>query len=190
MSSIKLLQFNKPFKVLCQFTADQGRDNLGNYIKIKDVYAAGRLDYDSEGLLILTSSGRLRHRITHPKHKLLKTYRVQVEGIPTAQALNKLRNGIRLKDGKTRPALVKSIPEPTVLWTRNPPIRYRAQIPTCWIEIGLREGRNRQIRRMTAAVGHPTLRLIRVSIGPWQLDELQPGESKSASVDFTQLFKY
>jgi len=189
MSSIKLLLFNKPFKVLCQFSDDRNRDNLSNYINIKDIYSAGRLDFDSEGLLVITNSGRLRDRITHPKHKLLKKYWVQVDGIPTTQAINTLCNGIALKDGKTLPALVKLIPEPK-LWPRNPPIRYRANIPTQWLEIGLREGRNRQIRRMTAAIGYPTLRLVRVSIGPWQLDELQPGESKTVSVDIKQLSQY
>jgi len=189
MSSIKLLLFNKPFQVLSQFSDDQNRDNLSNHINIKDIYAAGRLDYDSEGLLVLTNNGRLRHRITDPRHKLIKKYWVQVDGVPSPQAINTLRNGIVLKDGKTRPALAKLIAEPT-LWPRNPPIRYRAKIPTQWLEIGLREGRNRQIRRMTAAAGYPTLRLIRASIGPWQLDELQPGESKIVSVDFNQLSKF
>jgi len=189
MSSIKLILFNKPFKVLCQFSDDQDRDNLSNYINIKDIYSAGRLDYDSEGLLVLTNNGRLQQRITHPKHKLQKTYWVQVEGIPTTQALNTLRNGLVLKDGKTLPTLVKAISEPSI-WTRDPPIRYRANIPTSWLEIGLKEGRNRQIRRMTAAIGHPTLRLIRIAIGPWRLDELQPGELKSVSVDFNRLTKY
>jgi len=171
-----LILFNKPFNVLCQFTDSQGRETLADYIKIPGVYAAGRLDRDSEGLLILTDDGNLQHRIADPKHKTEKTYRVQVEGSIDEAALQKLRDGITLKDGPTKPARVQAIAAPDNLWPRDPPIRERKHIPTSWIEITLREGRNRQVRRMTAAVGYPTLRLIRTRIGDWLLEDLQPGE--------------
>jgi 23S rRNA pseudouridine2457 synthase len=170
-----ILLLNKPYNVLCQFRDGENRATLADYIPQQGVYPAGRLDRDSEGLVILTDQGWLQHRISHPRHKLPKTYWVQVEGEPNAEALQRLREGVVLKDGKTAPAQAKSINEPA-LWPRNPPIRYRQHIPTSWIEISLREGRNRQVRRMTAAVGHPTLRLIRVRVGPWALDDLQPGQ--------------
>ncbi len=170
------LIFNKPYMTLCQFRDSEGRDTLANYITIKGVYAAGRLDHDSEGLLLLTDSGSLGHRITHPRHKLKKTYWAQVDGQITDEAINNLRKGVVLKDGKTRPASVKVITEPQSLWPRVPPIRYRAQIPTSWIEIQITEGKNRQVRRMTAAVGFPTLRLIRYAIGSITLDNLAVGE--------------
>lgn len=177
----RLILFNKPFQVLCQFTDESGRPTLADYVPVPDVYAAGRLDFDSEGLVVLTDSGQLQHQIADPQHKLPKTYWVQVEGIPTDSALDQLARGVRLNDGLTRPATVERI-EPPAVWPRVPPIRERKQIPTSWIAISLREGRNRQMRRMTAAVGYPTLRLIRQAIGQWQLGELQPGEWKSVEL--------
>ncbi|WP_135078629.1 rRNA large subunit pseudouridine synthase E [Terasakiella sp. SH-1] len=179
----KIILFNKPFNVLCQFT-DEGikRETLADYIKIPGVYAAGRLDKDSEGLLLLTGDGKLQSQISHPKFKLPKTYWVQVEGIPDDKALNALAQGITLKDGKTRPAKVRRIEEPKNLWERNPPVRFRANIPTSWIELTIKEGKNRQVRRMTAAVGFPTLRLIRYAIGPWTLDQLETGQWSETSV--------
>lgn len=172
----RLLLFNKPFQVMCQFTDDQGRKTLADYINIPKVYVAGRLDYDSEGLLALTDDGKLQHKIANPKNKMPKTYWVQVEGIPDQASLNQLATGVKLKDGLTRPAKVKIISEPEHLWPRHPPIRERKHIPTQWLELTIKEGKNRQVRRMTAAVGHPTLRLIRYSIGRWTLDDLLPGE--------------
>jgi 23S rRNA pseudouridine2457 synthase len=171
----RLIAFNKPYGVLPQFTDPEGRPTLADYLPIPKVVAAGRLDRDSEGLLLLTDDGKLQHRITDPQHKLPKTYWVQVEGVPGDEALQQLASGIVLKDGPTLPARVRRINEPA-LWPRNPPIRYRAAIPTSWLELTLREGRNRQVRRMTAAVGYPTLRLVRAAIGPWSLDGLAPGE--------------
>lgn len=170
-----LLLFNKPYQVMCQFTDREGRPTLADFIPVKDVYTAGRLDYDSEGLLLLTDDGRLQQRISDPRHKLPKVYWAQVEHIPDDPALQKLRQSVKLNDGRTQPAKVRLIAPPD-LWPRNPPIRYRKSIPTAWLELTIREGRNRQVRRMTAAVGHPTLRLVRVAIGRWQLDDLQPGE--------------
>ncbi len=170
-----IILFNKPFDVLCQFTDEQGRSTLADFIKLKNVYAAGRLDRDSEGLLLLTDDGKLQHKITDPKNKMQKTYWVQVDGEITDEAINQLEQGVQLKDGLTRPAKAKKIAEPATLWPRKPPIRERKQIPTSWIELSISEGRNRQIRRLTAATGFPTLRLIRYSIGDWTIDNIASG---------------
>jgi 23S rRNA pseudouridine2457 synthase len=172
----KLILFNKPYDVLCQFTDTKGRPTLADYLPIKDVYAAGRLDRDSEGLVVLTDDGKWQHRIADPGHKLAKTYWVQVEGLPDQEALDRLEQGVMLNDGKTRPAKARSTEQPPGLWPRDPPIRLRKTVPDCWLEIRLTEGRNRQVRRMTAAVGHPTLRLIRYAVGEWTLDGLAPGK--------------
>ena len=175
----KLLLFNKPYNTLCQFTGETDDSTLTDYIKVKDVYPAGRLDKDSEGLLLLTDDGKLQHRISHPDYKLAKKYWVQVEGIINQDALRKLQNGVDLKDGRTKPARVRTFrmnSKTFELWERNPPIRTRKNIPTSWLELSIREGKNRQIRRMTAAVGCPTLRLIRVAVGQWSLSDLQPGQ--------------
>ncbi|HKA41331.1 MAG TPA: pseudouridine synthase [Burkholderiales bacterium] len=171
-----LIAFNKPFNVLCQFTGDGGRRTLADFVTVKNVYPAGRLDYDSEGLLLLTDDGALQKRIADPHHRTKKTYLAQVERIPDAAALAVLRRGVKLKDGLTAPAGARLIEEPDWLWPREPPIRYRRDVSTAWLEITLTEGRNRQVRRMTAAVGHPTLRLVRTGIGAWSLGSLRPGE--------------
>ncbi|WP_298910126.1 pseudouridine synthase [uncultured Aliiroseovarius sp.] len=176
--------FNKPFNVLSQFT-DRGnegsdRQTLSDYIDLPGVYAAGRLDRDSEGLLVLTDDGKLQARLANPKHKLAKTYWVQVEGIPDEAALQALRDGVNLKDGRTRPAKAHRIDEPAGLWQRNPPIRMRKSVPDCWIELKITEGKNRQVRRMTAAVGHPTLRLIRYGVGAYTLDGIGHGKWRYA----------
>jgi 23S rRNA pseudouridine2457 synthase len=171
-----LIAFNKPFNVLCQFTDGAGRRTLADFVTVKDVYPAGRLDYDSEGLLLLTDDGTLQKRITDPHQRTKKTYLAQVEGIPDAAALALLRRGVKLRDGITAPAGAGLIGEPDWLWLREPPIRYRRNVPSAWLEITLTEGRNRQVRRMTAAAGHPTLRLLRAAIGAWSLDGLRPGE--------------
>jgi len=171
----QLILFNKPYRVLCRFTDSAGRATLADYLEIPNVYPAGRLDYDSEGLLLLTNAGYLQNWITDPRHKLPKTYWVQVEGTPGPDALRQLTEGVDLCDGRTRPAVVQLMGEPPV-WPRLPPIRQRKQIPTTWLALTIIEGRNRQVRRMTAAAGHPTLRLIRRAVGPWQLGSLQPGQ--------------
>lgn len=178
----RVILFNKPFGTVCRFGAETGRYTLGDWLDIPRVYPAGRLDRDSEGLVVLTDDGGLAHRITHPKRKLTKTYWVQVEGAPDTQALAALRGGVALREATTRPARVQSMTAPASLWERDPPIRYRARIPTTWLELELREGRNRQVRRMTAAVGFPTLRLIRYGIGDWTLDGLAPGQSRQMTV--------
>ena len=172
----RLVLFNKPYRVLSQFSREGDKATLADYIPIKGVYPVGRLDYDSEGLMLLTDDGKLQARIADPRYKKLKTYLVQVENEPDDKTIEQLSTGVTLKDGKTRPAKVRKIDEPDWLWARNPPIRERKNIPTQWLELGISEGRNRQVRRMTAAVGHPTLRLIRVSIDRWQLGDLSPGE--------------
>jgi len=176
-----LLLLNKPFGVLSQFEDKEGRSTLKTYINRPNFYPAGRLDQDSEGLLLLTDEGSLQHRIAHPSQKLSKTYWAQVEGLVSEEALEALRKGLMLNDGPTRPANAKQIQEPP-LWARIPPIRFRKNDVTSWIELSIKEGRNRQVRRMTAAVGFPTLRLIRAAIGPWNLGSLQPGESREEQV--------
>lgn len=174
-----VILLNKPFKVLCQFSDDRGRATLADYVDTPDVYPAGRLDFDSEGLVVLTDDGSLQARITHPRFKLPKIYWAQVEGVPTDKSLYLLQRGVILDGRKTLPARVRQIPEPGRLWPRQPPIRYRKTVPDAWLEIELSEGRNRQVRRMTAAVGLPTLRLIRTCVGPWRLADLAPGESRT-----------
>lgn len=171
-----IILFNKPFNVVCQFSAHEKHPTLKNYIDIPNVYAAGRLDTDSEGLLILTDDGALQHRLSHPKHKEVKTYWVQVEGSPTKEDLAPLLNGVNLGDFTTKPAQVRLINEPDHLWQRIPPIRERNNIPTTWLELKISEGKNRQVRRMTAKVGFPTLRLIRAAIGTYSLDGIALGE--------------
>lgn len=174
MATVALL-FNKPYGVLCQFSGGGTRSTLKDFVPVPDVYPAGRLDADSEGLVVLTNNGALQHLISHPRGKLTKTYWAQVEGIPDEATLDRLRVGVDLGDFISRAALLRSIPEPRDLWDRDPPIRFRRSIPTSWLEIGIQEGKNRQIRRMTAAIGCPTLRLIRFAIGSWTVAGLKPG---------------
>jgi 23S rRNA pseudouridine2457 synthase len=178
----RILMFNKPYGVICQFSRNGMHPTLADYIAVPDVYPAGRLDTDSEGLLLLTDDGKLQHRITDPQHKLAKTYWAQVEEVPDEAALLQLRQGVMLKDGMTLPAEARLIAAPAGLWQRNPPIRERKTIPTSWLELVIREGKNRQVRRMTAAVGFPTLRLIRLAIGKWTLEGLAPGEWREEQV--------
>ncbi|QLQ02514.1 MAG: pseudouridine synthase [Thiobacillus sp.] len=178
----RLILFNKPYGVLSQFTPEGRWQGLRDYLALPGVYAAGRLDADSEGLLILTDDGALQSRIADPRHKLSKTYWAQVEGTPTDADLDPLRRGVDLGDFVTRPARARLIDAPAGLWPRNPPIRFRQAIPTSWIELTISEGKNRQVRRMTAKIGYPTLRLIRAAVGEWRLDALQPGEWKELHV--------
>ncbi len=177
----KLIILNKPFNVLCQFTDKEGRHTLADFVSVPNVYPAGRLDYDSEGLLALTDDGQLQARIAEPRKKMPKTYLVQVEGTPSPESLKQLQQGVVLKDGKTQPCGVRVIPSPT-LWERHPPVRQRNNDELSWLEITLYEGKNRQVRRMTAHIGHPTLRLIRTAIGPWKLHDLQPGDFRQEDV--------
>lgn len=177
----RLILFNKPFQVLSQFTDSGQRATLAAYLQLPGCRVAGRLDYDSEGLLLLTDDGRLQQRIANPRHKLWKTYLVQVEGEPDTAALTALERGVALRDGPTLPARVRPI-DPPRLWPREPPVRSRQHIPDRWLELAIREGRNRQVRRMTAAVGHPTLRLVRWAVGDWSLDDLAPGQSRELAV--------
>ncbi len=181
-NAMPLILLNKPFRTLSQFSDDQGRRTLADILSAPNYRAAGRLDYDSEGLLVLTDNGQLQQQIANPRHKLWKTYWVQVEGIANAGALQRLREGLLLKDGPTRPARAAVIDTPEKLWPRNPPVRERKTVPDSWLSISICEGRNRQVRRMTAAVGLPTLRLIRVSVGAWQLGDLQPGQWRTETV--------
>jgi 23S rRNA pseudouridine2457 synthase len=171
-----LIALNKPFDVICKFRREPDRRTLADYVDVRGVYPAGRLDTDSEGLLLLTDDGALQARIANPRHELAKVYWAQVENVPTEDALEALRRGVDLGDFVTRPAGARLIDEPASLWPRDPPIRYRAKIPTAWLELTLREGKNRQVRRMTARVGFPTLRLVRASIGQVGLDGLAPGK--------------
>jgi 23S rRNA pseudouridine2457 synthase len=180
----RLILFNKPFGVLSQFTdrgSDGARETLSDYIQVPGVYPAGRLDRDSEGLLLLTDDGRLQARIAEPRHKMPKTYLVQVEGYIDDAALDGLRKGVMLKDGMTKPARAERIDDPQ-LWQRDPPVRFRKSVPDCWVKLTISEGRNRQVRRMTAAVGFPTLRLVRWSIGDWTVEGLAPGEWREIRV--------
>ena len=175
MDAVHLLRFNKPYGVLSQFTPEGRWRGLKDFIDLPGVYACGRLDADSEGLLLLTNDGALQARISHPQHKMVKTYWVQVEGTPGDAALNALRTGVQLNDGLTLPGAAQVISEPLGLWPRTPPVRVRQSIPTAWLELSITEGRNRQVRRMTAAVGLPTLRLIRAAVGPYSIGGLAPG---------------
>lgn len=183
-----ILLFNKPFGVLTQFTDAEGRATLADFIPVERVYPAGRLDRDSEGLVLLTDDGRLQDAVSHPRFKLPKVYWAQVEGMIDEPALARLRHGVELRDGRTAPAAATAMAKPD-LWPRQPPVRYRARIPTSWLRLVLREGRNRQVRRMTAAVGFPTLRLVRYAIGDWNLDGLAPGEWRELSADEEARFR-
>jgi 23S rRNA pseudouridine2457 synthase len=179
----EVILVNKPFGVLCQFSADDGRPTLKDFVSIPGVYPAGRLDADSEGLVVLTGDGALQARIAHPRHKLPKVYYVQVEGTPARAQLETLARGVDLGDFVTKPANVGAIAEPDGLWPRHPPVRFRKSVPTAWLRVELTEGRNRQVRRMTAAVGLPTLRLVRWSVGPWTLHGLTPGQWRRAQLE-------
>jgi 23S rRNA pseudouridine2457 synthase len=174
-----LIALNKPFDVQCKFTDAHGRRTLADYVDVPGIYPAGRLDHDSEGLVLLTDDGRLQHRLSDPRFKKEKGYWVQVERLPSEAALQRLRAGVEIKSGRTKPATVWLVDEPDCLWPRMPPVRFRKTVPTAWLDLRISEGKNRQVRRMTAAVGHPTLRLIRYSVGAYTLDGLAPGESRT-----------
>jgi 23S rRNA pseudouridine2457 synthase len=182
----RVILFNKPFQVLSQFTDEQGRATLADYLSAPGFRAAGRLDYDSEGLLLLTDDGALQQHIANPRHKRWKTYQVQVEGLVTDEALAQLRIGVELKDGRSLPARARRISSPPI-WPRTPPVRERKSVPDSWLELSIREGRNRQVRRMTAAVGYPTLRLVRIRVGDWSLQGLQPGEHRQLDINMPQV---
>lgn len=184
-----IVLLNKPWGVLTQFRDAEGRPTLADYMRDPGFYPAGRLDRDSEGLVLLTDDGPLQARISHPRHKLAKTYIVQVEGVPDGEALDVLRTGVTLRDGTTAPAKVVVISEPDWIWPRDPPVRSRKTVPDRWLRLTLSEGRNRQVRRMTSAVGHPTLRLIRWSIGDWTLEDLAPGETRHIKLDASDVAK-
>ncbi len=179
---MRVLLLNKPHGVLPKFTDDQGRPTLADFVEVPGVYAAGRLDRDSEGLMVLTDDGGLQHQLTHPRFSKEKSYWVQVERIPDTEALEALRSGVLVKGARTRPARVRRIDPPPDLWERDPPVRFRKSVPTAWLELTLTEGRNRQVRRMTAAVGHPTLRLVRWRVGPFTLEDLGPGQWREVSL--------
>jgi len=183
----RIILFNKPFQVLSQFTDTEGRATLADYLKVPGFRPAGRLDYDSEGLLVLTDNGRLQQQIANPKHKLWKTYEAQVEGQLTSQAIKLLTQGVMLKDGNTLPAKARLIAQPQALWPREPPVRVRKTVADSWLELSIREGKNRQVRRMTAAAGFPTLRLIRLRVGEWALDGLAPGEHRELNIHMPTL---
>ena len=185
----RLILFNKPFDVLSQFTNGDGRRTLADFIPVKDVYPAGRLDRDSEGLLLLTDNGKLQHQVSDPKNKMVKTYLAQVEGEISDEAVKALCAGVSLKDGPTLPASARRI-DPPSLWERVPPIRQRKHIPTSWLELSITEGRNRQVRRMTAATGFPTLRLVRMQVGPWSLENIEPGEYRLLELGAKELAAY
>lgn len=176
----KIILFNKPFKVLSQFTDEHDRKTLADYIQVPHVYPCGRLDRDSEGLMLLSDDGQFQRQVSHPDFKMIKTYWVQVEGEPTTEALHNLRKGVHLKDGLTLPAQVRQLTNVS-LWDRDPPVRFRKTVADSWLEVSIRQGKNRQVRRMTAAVGYPTLRLVRVAIGPYSLGNLQPGQWREIS---------
>jgi 23S rRNA pseudouridine2457 synthase len=178
----RVILLNKPFRVMCQFRASDDRPTLANFVSVPDVYPAGRLDFDSEGLVVLTNDGQVQHGLANPKMRTTKVYLAQVEGLPDTDALTALTAGVVIDGQPTRPAKATIVGEPTWLWDREPPIRYRAAIPTTWLEIHLQQGRNRQVRRMTAAVGHPTLRLIRTRVGPYELASLSPGQWREVPV--------
>ena len=186
---MRYVLLNKPYEVLTQFTDEQGRATLKNFVPVPDVYPVGRLDFDSEGLLLLTDDKQLQHRLSDPKFKVPKTYWAQVEGLVSDAALHQLRRGVRIKEGLTAPGEAAELPEPARLWSRNPPIRYRASIPTSWLEIEISQGMNRQVRKMCAAVGLPCLRLVRAAIGPLGLGELQPGQWRDLTLEEVNLLR-
>lgn len=186
---MKYIIINKPFEVLTQFTDEAGRATLKDYVPVPDIYPVGRLDYDSEGLVLLTDDKQLQHRLSDPKFKIEKTYLVQVDDVPSDEALTRLRLGVQVKGTKTAPAKVKLLEQAPQIWERSKPIRFRKEIPTSWMEVKISQGMNRQVRRMTAAVGYPTLRLIRPSIGPINLGQLQPGEYRELSTEEVQELK-